>query len=91
LQALILYSTVGCHLCELAKEQIDPLLSHFSLYVQEIDIADSELLLEKYGVRIPLITFENYVGELAWPFDTEAAYAFYQRFIAEQSLVAPLS
>ncbi len=74
---LILYSTVGCHLCDLAKEQIEPLLVEFSLHLVEIDIADDDILLERYGVRIPVIKLSDSVEELGWPFDAAQAYAFF--------------
>jgi hypothetical protein len=76
MQQLILYSTLGCHLCELAKEQIEPLLVPLALRLVEIDIADDDILLEKYGVRIPVIQLANSDKELGWPFDTQQAYDF---------------
>ncbi len=71
MKQLILYSTTGCHLCELAKEQVSPLLEQFSLELVEVDIADqgNEILLEKYGVRIPVIRLEGHMSDLSWPFD----------------------
>ncbi|ODS23785.1 glutaredoxin [Candidatus Endobugula sertula] len=76
MQSLILYSTLGCHLCELAKEQLTPLLEEFSLCLVEVDIADDEALLKKYGVRIPVIKCKKNEQELGWPFDTKTAYQF---------------
>lgn len=78
MQTIIVYSTLGCHLCELAKEQIEPLLEPLQLKLIEVDIADkgNEHLLEKYGVRIPVITVENTMTDLGWPFDTQMAYEF---------------
>lgn len=73
---LFLYSTVGCHLCELAKEQLSPLFDHFPLLLVEIDIADDEKLLEKYGVRIPVIRLADTEKELGWPFDTQQVYEY---------------
>jgi hypothetical protein len=73
---LIIYSTLGCHLCELAKTQIEPLLEPFALKLKEIDIADDEKLLEKYGVRIPVIRLEGNIKEMSWPFDTQGVYAW---------------
>lgn len=80
MQSLILYHTLGCHLCDLAKEQIEPLLDVCDLRLVEIDIADDDTLLQRYGVRIPVIRLateeeSNEVGaDLGWPFDTEAVY-----------------
>jgi hypothetical protein len=80
MKPLILYHTLGCHLCELAKDQIDPLLSTCDLQLVEIDIADDETLLERYGVKIPVIRLVADVdkdedgADLGWPFDTEMVY-----------------
>jgi hypothetical protein len=73
---LIIYSTLGCHLCELAKIQIEPLLEPFALKLKEIDIADDERLLKKYGVRIPVIRLEGSIKEMGWPFDTQGVYTW---------------
>lgn len=73
---LILYSTLGCHLCELAKEQIEPLLDSLSLTIVEIDIANDDDLLERYGVRIPVIKTRDSINDLGWPFDTHQVHAF---------------
>lgn len=79
MKKIILYSTVGCHLCELAKEQLYPILEKYSFSLSEIDIADhpnSEQLMQKYGVRIPVVQVgsDNHKllsdGDIGWPFDT---------------------
>ena len=78
MKSLILYSTLGCHLCELAKQQIEPLLLEFSLTLVEVDIADKgkEDLLEKYGVHIPVIKIADKKDELGWPFTRQEVHAF---------------
>ncbi len=79
---LFLYSTVGCHLCELAKEQLEPLLEPLNLKLVEVDIAEqgNDELLEAYGVRIPVIKLEGQINDLGWPFDTQMAYTFLVQF-----------
>jgi hypothetical protein len=84
MKSLILYHTLGCHLCDLAKEQIEPLLDVCDLRLVEIDIADDETLLQRYGVRIPVIRLAIEAdndekgaekgADLGWPFDTQAVY-----------------
>lgn len=76
MQELILYSTLGCHLCELAKEQLEPLLAPLTLRIVEVDIADDDNLVEQYGVRIPVVKLGSGHKELGWPFDTQQAYDF---------------
>lgn len=61
---VLLYTTLGCHLCEQAREwvaMVDPEVS-----LQLIDIADDDALLARYGERIPVLAQEE--KELAWPF-----------------------
>lgn len=66
---LLLYTTEGCHLCEQAKTLLWPRLEAWGLNLEEVDIADSEELVELYGVRIPVIRLSHSEEELAWPFN----------------------
>lgn len=65
---LFLYTTLGCHLCEDAKTLAWPVLQHFGYRLQEIDIADDDHLVERYGVRIPVVRRGDCADELGWPF-----------------------
>jgi glutaredoxin len=54
-----LYTRPSCHLCEDAKEVMQPLLHEFGASLREVNIdADTELT-ERYGRDIPVI----FVGE----------------------------
>ena len=68
---IILYSTLGCHLCELAKDALWPLTARYAIELTEIDIADSDDLVERYGIKIPVMVFEKSNSELNWPFTTD--------------------
>jgi hypothetical protein len=70
-----LFTTLGCHLCELAEEEIMPLVEH-GLMVELVDIADSEALFEAYSLTIPVLRRVDTGAELAWPFDTEQVVSF---------------
>ncbi|PRA27242.1 glutaredoxin family protein [Pseudomonas poae] len=70
-----LFTTLGCHLCELAEEEIMPLVEH-GLLVELVDIADSEALVEAYGLRIPVLRRVDTGAELDWPFEGEQLVAF---------------
>ncbi|WP_101757131.1 glutaredoxin family protein [Oceanicoccus sp. KOV_DT_Chl] len=72
---LILYSTVGCHLCEQALAIIMPLIQGEYL-ITEVDISESDLLMARYGVRIPVILREDSGAEIGWPFDQQAFVDF---------------
>ncbi|MDQ7073050.1 MAG: glutaredoxin family protein [Gammaproteobacteria bacterium] len=58
-----LYTTAGCHLCELAQN----LLIDLDCPVQAIEIGDDDTLIAQYGVRIPVLKFSDN-SELDWPF-----------------------
>lgn len=51
---LILYTTLGCHLCD-QLEALLYTLSQESLSLDKVEIADDEALLTRYGVRIPVL------------------------------------
>lgn len=70
----ILYHTQGCHLCEQAKQLIDPLLSADSSLAL-IDIMTDDKLIEEYQVSIPVL--KNEQGQrLYWPFTAQHVQAF---------------
>ena len=78
-----LYHTAGCHLCEEAEELLAAcFLAEAIMPVDfvKIDIADSDALLERYGVLIPVLREENSGRELRWPFSAEDVRQFLQDF-----------
>ncbi|MCU9612917.1 glutaredoxin family protein [Caldibacillus lycopersici] len=54
-EAVILYTRQGCHLCENAKEILLEIQELFEFQIQEIDIDSSDVLTEKYGLCIPVV------------------------------------
>ncbi|MBT4161219.1 MAG: glutaredoxin family protein [Gammaproteobacteria bacterium] len=71
-----LFTTLGCHLCEQALAQLLTLRENgFAVDIVETDIANSDELMAKYGVRIPVIAREDN-EELGWPFTLEELTAF---------------
>jgi hypothetical protein len=75
---LILYGTLGCHLCEHAKAILASCKETHFFEEKEVDIASSEVLVEQYGVRIPVVKDAKSSKELAWPFTKEAFAAWLQ-------------
>jgi glutaredoxin len=69
---LELYGTAFCHLCE----QAETVLREIGIEADYIDIADNDELLEKYGIRIPVLKRADTGTELGWPFDAEAVSRF---------------
>lgn len=65
IKQLHLYSTLHCHLCDLAYS-IAIKIPDISIIV--IDVADDETLLAQYGVRIPVLQRQDTKTELNWPF-----------------------
>lgn len=70
-----LYSTDGCHLCEMAYALVVELGN--TELVETVDIVDSDGLTEAYGIRIPVIKHMQSGQELGWPFDIEQLAAFF--------------
>lgn len=70
---LILYSTSACHLCEQAEELLLAARSQgLPLTFEKVDIVDDDDLMERYGVRIPVLRRVSDDAELGWPFDASA-------------------
>ena len=67
-----LYGTACCHLCEEAQA----ILHELGIQAEHIDIADDDELLEKYGIRIPVLKRVDTGAELGWPFDAAAVSRF---------------
>lgn len=68
---LYLYTTLGCHLCEQCKSIIWPVINNMSIRLQDIEIADDNVLIEQYGVRIPVVRLEGEKEDLGWPFTAQ--------------------
>jgi glutaredoxin len=65
---LLLYGTLSCHLCV----QAEAVLHAAGVAAEYTDIAEDEALLEKYGMRIPVVRRVDNGTELNWPFDIAA-------------------
>jgi len=68
---LSLYTTSGCHLCDLAAAILDA--QH--LRYESVDIADDDTLFDRYGIRIPVLV-DGKGRELGWPFDADGLAAW---------------
>lgn len=51
---LVLYTTLGCHLCE-RMEALVVALADRKLQIEQVEIADDASLLARYGERIPVL------------------------------------
>jgi len=66
-----LYSSEGCHLCELALDICMALITEEQLNV--VDIVDEDKLVTLYGVHIPVLERMSDGEKLFWPFTAEQA------------------
>lgn len=77
---LFLYTTSGCHLCEEAETMLNLLHKQGVCQWQAVEISADNLLVQRYGVRIPVVSnvVSNVVSdvvsdgkaeEIGWPFD----------------------
>jgi hypothetical protein len=66
---VLLYSTLGCHLCEHAKAMIAPIAAASGYQLEEVEISDSEELLERYKLTIPVARNAATGEEVNWPFN----------------------
>lgn len=71
---LILYSRPDCHLCEEAEDLLSVVAPAMDFDV--VDIEDHIALLDRYGVRVPVLRWEPSGRELGWPFDAGALQEF---------------
>jgi len=73
-----LFTTSGCHLCEQAEVLLRAVLNHTQQLNLE-EISGSDELMQKYGIRIPVLGAYSSGGEwqeLGWPFGVTEVEAF---------------
>ena len=74
-----LYTTLGCHLCEEAVSMVQLLHEQgMDILLEEIEISDSESLIKRYGIKVPVIAREDN-EEIDWPFSVNELYDFLNR------------
>lgn len=71
---LVLYGTLGCHLCDRAMALTLPVARRAGATLAERDIAADPALEARYGIRIPVLHRRDNGAELDWPFDAAAVY-----------------
>ena len=71
MRTIIFFTTKGCHLCENAEKLLSTLEQTHDLIIESVDISDSEALVERYGILIPVIKDKKTEKELHWPFETD--------------------
>lgn len=61
-------TTEGCHLCDEALAMLLAMKALAGWWLESVDIADSDVLMERYGERIPVVRLIDEGAELDWPF-----------------------
>ena len=56
---LTLYTRAGCHLCEEAKAQLQPLLEEFSVALREVDVDTDPDLAARFGEELPVFFLDG--------------------------------
>lgn len=56
---VILYTKVGCHLCDDARALLDELAAEVEFDLREVDILTDHALYERYKYRIPVIEIDG--------------------------------
>ena len=69
---LTLYGTSNCHLCELAKAEVQAFIpfAPMQLELSEVDIVSDDALYEALELKIPLLENAETGMRIEWPFDT---------------------
>ena len=57
----VLYTRQGCHLCELAKQQLEVARRRYRFVLEEVDVDGEPELAERYGSQVPVITVNGKV------------------------------
>ncbi len=70
---LLLYSTAGCHLCDVAEQVIAQSVAQspsteVEIYLSVIDIAEDDQLMAQYAEHIPVLRKMHSEVVLCWPF-----------------------
>jgi hypothetical protein len=67
----ILYSTEGCHLCDIAKGVLISVGLDPTHDIETIDIITDATLLDAYKESIPVVMNIRTKEQLFWPFDAQ--------------------
>ena len=62
------YSTTHCQLCEQAEALLISMQHQYDIQWTNIEITEDLMLLENYGIKIPVLKRLDSNAEIAWPF-----------------------
>ena len=67
---ITLYTTAGCHLCDLAESILSAVKTEYPVKIIATEIGDNDDLIVQYGIRIPVLKFSD-GSEIGWPFEQD--------------------
>ena len=67
---VVLYSRVGCHLCDAARDVLWAERSRSAFDLVEVDVAGDDDLEREYGIRIPVVEID---GEERFEYEVDPA------------------
>lgn len=67
---VVLYSRVGCHLCDAAREVLQAERSRSPFELVEINVGGDDALERAYGIRIPVVEID---GEERFEYEVDPA------------------
>lgn len=70
-----LFTGTDCHLCDVAKQLLEPHLVA-GLALAQINVKEQREYFHRYGARIPVLKNETSGAELGWPFDRDTLEEF---------------
>ncbi|ROH87158.1 glutaredoxin family protein [Pseudomethylobacillus aquaticus] len=76
---LYLFSTSACHLCVQAETMLQTCGLSAAVDYQVIEVSEDDALLQRYGIRIPVLHDTMSTQELDWPFDSLQLHAWLTR------------
>ena len=56
---VVLYTKAGCHLCEVARQAIEPLREEFGFTFRVVSLEEDLVLRERYALDIPVILLDG--------------------------------
>jgi glutaredoxin len=59
--AVVMYTRQGCHLCELAWEQLEAAARWFPLRLAAVDVDTDPELVARYGHEVPVVAINGQV------------------------------
>lgn len=56
---LVLYSRVGCHLCDMTQQALEALQVLYGFSLQVLDVDEDPLLEQRHGLYVPVLMYQD--------------------------------